>query len=60
MKESKHFTSTQYTEYRKNSFSTDVVMRFMTIHIWESWPKTVSKTAKSARINVFFFIRFLD
>ena len=33
IKESKHFTSTQYTEYRKKSINTDAVMRFMTISI---------------------------
>ena len=60
IKESKHFTSTQYTEYRKKFITTDAVMRFMTITIWGSWPKTVSKTAKLAHMNVFFFNHFSD
>ena len=60
IKESKHFTSTQYTKYRKKSITTDTVMHFMTISIWGSWPKTLSKTAKLSHMNVFFFIHFSD
>ena len=60
IKESKHFTPTQFTDYRKKSITTDAVMHFMTIPNWGSWPKTISKTAKLTHINVFFFIHFSD
>ena len=60
IKESKHFISTQYIKYKKNSITTDAVMCFMTIPIWGSWPKTVFKAAKIAHMNVFFFIHFSD
>ena len=60
IKESKHFTSTQYTEYRKKSITTDAVMRFIMIPIWGSWAKTISKTSKLAHMNIFFFIHFSE